>query len=567
MGWISQADATVLRVKQSMALRSLKRFNVNSFLQSLGFFVLLGIFWLLCFLGVARLCNNLYSIELIGPIILSRILSLGFLAAFMIVAGGHILTALSSLFRGAHLYAFVESPYPMSSLYRVQCIETVLRGGWGLGLFCVPIVLAYGIQLDAPLWYYPVVLIGLLGFLLIAGMTGITVMIVLARWVLGRPIRMLVGMSTVAIGFISVFLSTLSVSQDFLANDITARQLGQLLANMKLSTNPYLPSQWIAQLMTTARNGSLEEMAIYLTLLLAGALFMWCLVMELGLRWYSDAWLWAQERIGLVGSRREGRAFKQRRMVLLQFLPRKIGAMIYKEIYLFLRDFSQWGQLILILALVLFYVAHIQNQMTVEAEVQQRNQLAFFNLILLGFIQATISLRYTFPSISLEGKGYWAIRSSGMSVPFFFLTKYYIHATALMVIGLGMGWLLNQIMQVDATLQAISFIILLLFSFGFTSWTLGMGAVFHNFNVSSVAEVSSNTGALVTMILTLIYFGVSVVFIATYALQHTPGLNLAHQLALQQNLIGYIGAFLLLQTGAILFPVIYGIQSLQESDL
>lgn len=568
MAWLTQADRAFIQSKWLATVRRWTGFNLNSLLQSLGFFVLLAIFWYLCFQGVSRLCAQLYQTDIIGPILLARLLSVGFFAAFLIVVGGHVLTAFSALFRGSDLPRLIQAPYPLAHLYRIQCVETLIRGGWGLGLFCVPILLAYGVELGAPPEYYPITFIGLLGFLCIAGLTGILVMMFLARYVMGRPWRMFIGSFLVGGSFISLVLFT-AITNSELFQSVEADRLGEILANMRFSNNPYLPSHWIASLMQTAQSRDYADVALYLSLLLASAFLLWCLVMETGLRWYGDAWLWAQEHVNLFEKSREAsKKFTPKRFRWLPFiLPRRVGAVISKEARLFSRDFSQWGQLLLILVLVLFYIAHMQNITFDDPQSQARNLLVFFNLILLGFIQATLSIRFSFPSISLEGKGFWVVKSSGASLPHFFFTKYYLHVAVLLVIGQSLGWILNSILGVDSTLKIISAVVLFLFSFGLTSWTMGLGAVFHRFEVTNAAEVSSDTGALITMIVTLIYFGLSIAFLALYAFYHTPGLNFSSQLALNREIIIYLTVYLLLQTGSILFPVQYGLEKLQKAEL
>lgn len=564
---LSQADRSFIGLKWLLIKRQWSKLNLTSLLQSQGFLILLAIFWFLCFQGVSRLCANIYSIDpIIGPLLLARFISFGFFAAFLIVVGGHVLTAYSTLFRGAHLPPLAQSPYPFENIFRIQCGETLIRGGWGLGLFSIPILLAYGVELNAPISYYPIMMLGLLAFLIIAGMTGILIMILIARWILGRPMRMMAGSTIVVTMFLIAAISIAAANRELFMNIDPAR-LGEVLANLRLSSNPYLPNHWFSELMSSARLGILNKVILYFLLLCSTAFILWCIAMELGMRWYADAWLWSQERSRMFNSRRDAKPFRAKRIWLTRLLPSRIGSILFKEIHLFFRDFSQWGQLTLILALILFYMVHIQNFSFEEPETKWRTAMMFFNLILLGFIQATLSLRYSFPSISLEGKGFWVVKSSAIGVRGFFFTKYYLHAGILLVIGLVMGFLLNRILDVDSAQHMISAAVLSLFAFGFTSWTMGMGAVFHNFNVTNATEVSSGTGALVTMILTLIYYGFSVALLAGFAMHYTPGVDFPTLLAMHPDLIILAALFLALQTGAILFPIIYGIEKLQQAEL
>mgnify|MGYP000934308461 CR=1 FL=1 len=562
--WTEQ-DLSFLRIKWLQTARRWKRLNLDSILQSSGFFLLVFVFWVLCYQVVSRLCRTIYyQYEVIGPIILDRIVSFGFFAALIIVVVGHILTAYTSLFRGWGLPQLVSSPYPMHRLYRVQCAETLILGGWVSGLFCIPIILAYGWELQAPWWYYPAVLLGLGCFLIVAGMVGILAMLTITRWIIGRVWRSFIGAIFVLASFISMILYTAVLNRELLGR-IDVRRLEETLANLRLASYAYLPSHWMSHLMQSAHTGDLYRTLLYLGLLASSALFFWYFALEMGYRWYGSAWLWSQERVRLIQRARDSRKYRKKRVWITLFFPRRVGTVIYKEIHLFVRDFSQWGQMVLILALVLFYIAHTQNFTFNDPDSQGKNLLSFFNVILLGFIQATLSLRYSFPSISLEGKAFWVVVSSGIGLERFFFTKYYLHSLVLMAIGLGMGAMLNRILGVDPTLNFISLFILFLFSFGFTSWSMGFGAIFHKFEATGAADLTSDTGALLTMIVTLLYFGGSVFLFSRIAFTPTPGADLVGQLALNPYLILLCAVFLLFQTVAILLPPILGLKKLHQA--
>ncbi len=562
---LTVSDRNLIRIKWLRMVRFWRRFNLDAFLQGSAFLLLLIFFWALCFIGVSRLCNNLAAVDVIGPIILTRFLSLGFFAAFLIVFLGHALTAFGSLFRGQELPLLMSTPYHLSNMYRIQCGEALVRGGWGLALLCIPVLLAYGWSLEAPLVYYPVALLGLLGFWGVVGLSGVLSMVCISRWILGRPIRTTLA-SLLLISTLFILVGYVVSNNSDLFTQVDARAIGERLANMQLSTLPYLPNQWLASLMTAAVQSDWSEVGLNLFLLTSGAFLLWQLTLEMGERWYRDAWLWSQERIRFLNTR-ESKEFKPRGLRAIPFLPKASGAILLKEIRLFVRDFSQWGQMVLIFGFVLIYIAHMQNVNLEGTESEERAYfLVFFNIILLGFIQATLSLRFTFPSISLEGRAFWKVMSSGVGMPKFFFTKYYLHALFLLLIGESMLYLLNSILEADPTLWMISSVSLLLFAFGFTSWTMGLGAVFHKFDATSAADVSSNTGALVTMIVTMVYFAISAALLAVFALRHTPGVDFATLLAIEPDLMLYVTLFLFWQTYAILIPVWYGLQKLDKLE-
>ena len=79
--------------------------------------------------------------------------------------------------------------------------------------------------------------------------------------------------------------------------------------------------------------------------------------------------------------------------------------LVLKELRLFFRDTTQWSQLILLGVLVVVYVFNIKylplhgDGMTFFLI----NIVPFLNLVLAGFVLASIAARFIFPAVSLEG--------------------------------------------------------------------------------------------------------------------------------------------------------------------
>ncbi len=91
--------------------------------------------------------------------------------------------------------------------------------------------------------------------------------------------------------------------------------------------------------------------------------------------------------------------------------------LVLKELRLFFRDTTQWSQLILLAVLVVVYVFNIKY-LPLRGEgitFFLVNVVPFLNLVLAGFVLASIAARFIFPAVSLEGRTLWLLRSSPMS--------------------------------------------------------------------------------------------------------------------------------------------------------
>ena len=93
------------------------------------------------------------------------------------------------------------------------------------------------------------------------------------------------------------------------------------------------------------------------------------------------------------------------------------GEFLIKELRLFFRDTTQWSQLILLVVLIVVYVFNIQFLPLKGPNVTffLINVIPFLNLVLAGFVLASIAARFLFPSASVwkGGRGgcYARVRS------------------------------------------------------------------------------------------------------------------------------------------------------------
>jgi len=513
-------------VKWRQTRRTLSRFNLDSAVRLASFALLLGIFAGVCFLGIQQLCTKLLAIHVVGPLIIERALSLGLLTLFFLVALSQMVTSYARLFRSNDLFLLQRAPLPSRALFSPQATETLLKGSWIVTLFTLIILVAYGHGRQASWAHFSLSLIGAIPFLLIASTLGMLLMLLLAWLVIGRKLRerlFLIG--GVLFLCLLVFRGRFTVS--WFAADAPIRKLGESLANLRISRNPYLPSYWLSDLVRACVERRLTDAVHNLVLLGTTAWLLLSLTWALGGRVYRSAWLWCRDR---SLSRRKG-APRGRKMWFgfpLSLVPSWFRSLLVKEWFIFRRDFSQWGQFLLIIGLVLLYVIQVRDIAVEDVTPQMRSIIAFLNILLLGFIQATLALRYAFPSVSLEGNAFWAVRTSPISTRRYFFGKYLYHFLWILALGEIIIALLSQILILDSLLYSLAFVIVGLLSLGFTSCTVGLGALYPRFDAPSSADISSSGGALVSMILTLSYLAFSAAILARLFLNFLPMIGQSH---------------------------------------
>src|ERR671937_2889021 len=132
--------------------------------------------------------------------------------------------------------------------------------------------------------------------------------------------------------------------------------------------------------------------------------------------------------------------------------------LVLKEIRLFFRDTTQWSQLILLGVLVIVYVFNIKF-LPLRGEgitFFLVNVVPFLNLALAGFVLASIAARFIFPSVSLEGRTLWLLRSSPMSMRDLLWSKFWVGTLPLLLLALAIVGVTDYLLQVSEFMFGVS---------------------------------------------------------------------------------------------------------------
>ena len=177
-------------------------------------------------------------------------------------------------------------------------------------------------------------------------------------------------------------------------------------------------------------------------LLHAGALWTTALALTLVVRaayerWHFSGYSNAQE----ARKARVTRLHGLDRAVRLLPLSAVRRHLLIKDLKVFLRDVSQWSQLLLLLALMLVYLYNFRvldlDRIPYMSGVL-KNAYAFLNLAMAGFVMATVTVRFVFPAVSAEGAAFWIIRSSPIPLADFLWSKFWTGLVPVLVLTEGL---------------------------------------------------------------------------------------------------------------------------------
>ena len=471
-------------------------------------FAILGVtgflFWAFIFGVLFRLLTYFRGVQEIGQLLAGKLLGLILLGFTSILLLSNVITALSSFFLAKDLDMLVAGPVDWLKLYGAKLLETVIASSWMVLLVSVPMFSAYGLVYDGG-WFFPLLVAGLmLPMFIIPAVVGSAVTLTLVNVFPARRTRDILSVIAVLTAGGIVLLFRL-IRPEQLARPEGFRNLVDFIAVLRTPTSPLLPSEWVQKATMGYLNGEPDWLAMYLLWTTAAAAVVLGALLH---RWlYLTGFSKAQESAQrFVKSGGPLLALGNRLLAPFGTLRREL---VLKELRLFFRDTTQWSQLILLAVLVVVYVFNIKY-LPLRGEgitFFLVNVVPFLNLVLAGFVLASIAARFIFPGVSLEGRTLWLLRSSPMRVRDLLWAKFWVGTTPLLLLAVSIVGVTDYLLQVSDFMFFVSVISITMLTFALSGLAIGFGTMFPQFETENAAQIPTSFGGLLYMMASVVVIG------------------------------------------------------------
>lgn len=466
-------------------------------------------FWWSVYAVLARVLRYLRDIPDLGPLLAGKLLGMILAGFFGILLLSNVITALSSFFLARDLDLLVASPTPWLSLYVAKLIETVVNSSWMVALMALPFVAAFGIVYHGGPFFPLVAAAAWLPFFLLPALIGSAVTLILVNVFPARRTRDI--LSVVAVLSVAGLVTLLRLLRpERLARPEGFQSFTSYLAALQTPSAPWLPSEWTTQATMgwlTGPRAWWPFVALWGAVLLAAPIGA-----GLHRRLFAQGFSKAQEGAGQTAAA-AGRGIGLMRRLIHDGL-RPIGPrrreLVLKELRVFFRDTTQWSQLLLLGVVIVLYVFNVKFLPLTGAGVTffLRNVIPFFNMLLAGFVLASIAARFVFPGVSLEGRTLWLLRSTPLEVRDLLWAKYWVGTLPLLIVAVSIVTVTDTMLQVSEFIFAVTVMTIALLTFAVTSLALCFGTIFPQFETENAAQIPTSFGGLVYMIAAVALLGV-----------------------------------------------------------
>lgn len=470
--------------------------------------VLGALTWVGILLASHWFLGKVVAIEPIGVVMLRKLLELVLLFLLSILGVSNLIAAFSTFFLADDLPALVTRPVPQSSLYLARLAENGLYASWMTVTFAAPFFVAAGVVMRAPPSYHLTWMAALPLLAAIPTSLAVIVAMLLGRVLSARRTRQLLTLLAVMVFTVLFVLFRQLEPERFVDPDQRAPLL-EVLGSVQSSPTPWLPSAWAADALWSRLSPMGEAVGHPLLRLFLGATALVFVGGWVFRATFATAFSRAQEGQGGqvdADGQRAPRAHRQL-PALARALAERGGhdrparALARKDRRVFLRDTTQWTQMLLLVALVAIYVVNFSYIRSAgDSGIIPRQGLHFINLSLGGFVAVAVCVRFAFPAISLEGRAFWIVlraplpmlevlrgKQRSLATPLASLVALLVAVTSL---WLGSGLLLT----------AVAVITVVPLTVGLSGLALGLGARFPRFHIDNAAKIATGLGGVLYML-------------------------------------------------------------------
>jgi len=444
---------------------------------------------------------QLLDYEELGDYLIRLGLGWLFLTFLSFVAFSAVLSALTTFFLSEDLRLLLPAPVPLARLFHSRFARTVAQAGWMVVAFVLPVLLGLGLARCAPLGYYLTTFATVVPFVVIPSALGTLVTLGLVSVFPARRARdvlMLMGL----LFAVALVLLVRSLQPERLLNVQTLPDITAFFATLQSPVTPLLPSFWASESLFTALRAETDLVHLGALWTTAGALTV--VARAAYGRQYFAAWSKAQE----------ARKARFTRLVFLDPLLRLVPlsasrrALLVKDLKVFLRDTTQWSQLLLLVALALVYVYNFRVLDLDRIPYMSRlvkNAYAFVNLAMAAFVTAAVAVRFVFPAVSAEGPAFWIVRTAPVSLASFLWSKLWTGLLPILVLAEALTVASNHLLGVGPFLRILGAGAIAFMTFALVGLACGMGAEHPRFSAENPTQVAGSYGGVAFMVLAVLY--------------------------------------------------------------
>lgn len=463
----------------------------------------------------------------IGELLIERLLFLLFAFLFMLLLFSNLVIGYSNFFRNRETAFLLTLPVPSQTVFRWKFAESALLASWAFLFLIAPLLGAYGMWRNVPWHFYGLTVVLVALFIVLPAVFGAWAAVNLARFLDRRAFQIAALMAAGLLFFaFKYYLRPEQVDEESLETRVLA-VLDRLLAKTRFAQFPFLPSYWLSASVQHWAEGARDAASFFVLVLLSHVLFFGTLACTRMGNLFYEATSVVHSRASVFGQWEWFRTWQDRRrrfhyragwleilFRLMAWLPGDVRALMVKDVRMFWRDTTQWGQSLMLFGLLGVYILNLRHFTSQISSPFWLHLVSYLNLAACSLNLATLTTRFVFPQFSLEGKRLWIVGRAPLGLPRVVQAKFILVTSASLVVTLGMIALSCHMLQMPWERTAYFAGAITVMTLTLNALALGLGVLYPNLREDNPSKIVSGFGGTFALVMSFLYIVASVLLLA-----------------------------------------------------
>lgn len=443
----------------------------------------------------------LHALDVVGPVLVVRLLTLFFFVLFAMLVMSNLLVTFQTFFRSREADFWMVAPLPARRVFDARAPEVAAMASWAFLCLGTALLLAFGAGTGARPAFYAVLGPVLVLFVVVAHALGALVALAVVRVFPGLDMKRLLGLLVIAAVPVGAALLRAFRVGGVRRDADVAEMLVHALEGLGRTQYPWLPGYWTGEALRAAAVGNLPRAAFFAWSLLVTAAFLVQLARLAAGRWLVPGF----QALRGAGLSKPLLSRTRRRRLDVSGGPRL--ALAWKDRTVFVRDPAQWTQVGLVALLGAVYVVNLRHLPGLRGFALWGEVASYLNVGVVLLLVATLATRFAFPLISLEGRRAWVVMLAPFPRESLVLQKLLVAWPPCLVFGVAASLFSTRTLGVAPSVALVSHGVAALASFSLAGLSVGLGALFPNFREDNPARIVSGFGGTLNFLLGLTHAG------------------------------------------------------------
>ena len=439
-----------------------------------------------------------------GTLLMSRLLNILGLTVFFLLVFSNVLVCFSTMYRSKEVIYLLQGPITFEHFFYARFVECVMFSSWSLAYLGSPLLLAYGLKTEASPMFYAASVLFYVPFVVLPACLGCALTMLLVRVFPRLKTRVMVLLGFLAVAVFFVYIASIirgtRISEDSV--------LPAFLNASQRMQSPFLPSTWAADGVLAAARYDFAQSGFYFLLILSSALMAVIATGWLASWMFYPGWsyLMGQDRQRI----RKGGGPLGWIERAIQRVPEPYRSLSMKDIKLFWRDPTQWSQFVIFFGIMGIYIANLRNSsQSFEKEIW-RSWVACLNVGAVSLILATLTSRFVFPLVSLEGRRFWILGLAPLTYSQLVWQKFWLSVVCTSVFTVGLALLSGYMLQLAPVYYFLTVYSVVATNIGLSGLAVGLGTLYPNFHEDNPARIVSGMGGTLNLLVSIGYITIVV---------------------------------------------------------